>query len=113
MNPHFEERDGVRVFVHGGPAQQPRRLDRSVAQGEELRLVLPRACNVGAGVLQALQGRRYGSAVGRITPTRSFRADTGSFCREFEEEVDLGAGTDRFTDIRCRTDGGRWLRPSE
>ncbi|KTC48915.1 hypothetical protein AO269_25140 [Pseudomonas putida] len=66
MNPHFEERDGVRVFVHGGPAQQPRRLDRSVAQGEELRLVLPLACNVGAGVLQALQGRRYGSAVGRI-----------------------------------------------
>lgn len=53
-----------------------------------------------------------GNASGRITPTRSFRADTGAFCREFSEEVSAGGASDRFTDIRCRTPAGRWLRPA-
>ncbi len=52
-----------------------------------------------------------GSAVGRITPTRTFRADNGAYCREFDEEVNLDGQTDRFTDLRCRTQAGRWLRP--
>ncbi len=52
-----------------------------------------------------------GGAEGKITPTRSFRADGGSYCREFTEEVNAAGRTDRFTDLRCRTDAGRWLRP--
>ena len=52
-----------------------------------------------------------GSAEGKITPTRSFRADGGGYCREFTEEVNAGGRTDRFTDLRCRTDAGRWLKP--
>lgn len=66
MIPHFEQRDGVRVFIHGGEPQAPRRLDLEVANGEELRIVLPLASNVSEGLLAALKGRRYGSAVGRI-----------------------------------------------
>lgn len=66
MTPHFEQRDGVRVFIHGGQPQGPRLLDCEVQHSEELRVVLPLASNVAAGLLQALEGRRYRSAVGRI-----------------------------------------------
>ncbi|MHC6226246.1 PPC domain-containing DNA-binding protein [Pseudomonas sp. X10] len=66
MNPHFEERDGVRLFIHGGQPRQPRLLECEVSHGEELRIVLPLACNVAEGLLEALEGRRYRSAVGRI-----------------------------------------------
>lgn len=53
-----------------------------------------------------------GSVQGRIVPLRSFRGEDGRFCREFSEEVASGDAVDRFTDVRCRTDEGRWLRPS-
>ena len=66
MTPHFEQRAGVRVFIHGGEPQQPRLLDCEVPASEELRVVLPLACNVAEGLLKVLAGRRYGSAVGRI-----------------------------------------------
>lgn len=66
MTPHFEQRAGVRVFIHGGEPQQPRLLDCEVPASEELRVVLPLACNVAEGLLKVLEGRRYGSAVGRI-----------------------------------------------
>ena len=66
MTPHFAERAGVRTFIHEGPSLAPRLLDLEVPCCEELRIVLPLASNVAAGVLKALDGRRYGSAVGRI-----------------------------------------------
>lgn len=67
MNPHFAVRAGVRTFVHHGPQSSPRLLDLEAPGSEELRLVLPLASNVAAGIIQALAGRSYGSAVGRIT----------------------------------------------
>ena len=66
MLPHFADRAGVRTFIHGGPPLSPRRLDLEVAYSQELRIVLPAGSNVAAGVLKALEGRRYGSAVGRL-----------------------------------------------
>ncbi|MEX5686516.1 hypothetical protein [Pseudomonas silesiensis] len=66
MTPHFAERAGVRTFIHEGPPLSPRLLDLEVPYSEELRIVLPLASNVAAGVLEALEGRRYSSAVGRI-----------------------------------------------
>lgn len=52
-----------------------------------------------------------GGVRGRIVPLRSFRAEDGRFCREFTEEVASADAVDRFTDVRCRTEEGRWLRP--
>jgi len=66
MTPHFTQRGDVRTFNHGGEQELPRLLDCEVPLSEELRIVLPLATNVGQGLLQALQGRRYSSAVGRI-----------------------------------------------
>jgi len=66
MTPHFEHHRGVRRFIHGGPPQGPRLLECTVPESQELRIVLPLASNVAEGLLQVLEGRRYGSAVGRI-----------------------------------------------
>lgn len=66
MTPHFEQRGNVRTFIHGGVPQGPRLLDCEVPHSEELRIVLPLASNVAEGILKALEGRQYGSAVGRI-----------------------------------------------
>jgi hypothetical protein len=66
MNPHFSERAGVRTFIHEGPSVSPRLLDLEAPHSRELRLVLPMGCNVAAGILDALEGQCYGSAVGRI-----------------------------------------------
>lgn len=52
-----------------------------------------------------------GRSAGRITPTRTFRAPDGRYCREFDERVVAGAFTDTFRDVRCRTADGRWLLP--
>jgi surface antigen len=52
-----------------------------------------------------------GGVRGRIVPLRSFRTGDGRFCREFVEEVASADAVDRFTDVRCRTAQGRWLRP--
>ncbi|HSK42116.1 MAG TPA: hypothetical protein VK943_20290 [Arenibaculum sp.] len=53
-----------------------------------------------------------GRASGRITPTRTFGAPNGLYCREFEESVTAGPFADRFTDLRCRNDDGRWMIPA-
>jgi hypothetical protein len=66
MKPHIEQRGQVRHFVHEGAPQQPRLLDLEVDHGEELRIVLPPAANVGQSLLEILSRRRFGSAVGRI-----------------------------------------------
>ncbi|MCO7515202.1 hypothetical protein NJF44_03700 [Pseudomonas guariconensis] len=66
MTPHFEQHAGVRHFIHSGQPKQPRLLDCEVADCEELRIVLPQACNVASALLDALSGHSYRSAVGRI-----------------------------------------------
>lgn len=66
MTPHFSQRGDVRTFQHEGEQQLPRVLDCEVPPGEELRIVLPLAANVGQALVQILAGRRFSSAVGRI-----------------------------------------------
>jgi surface antigen len=60
----------------------------------------------------SMEWRASGGGIsGSVTPIRTFRTPQGRYCREFEEIVTAGDLDDRFTDIRCRTAEGRWLRP--
>ncbi len=45
---------------------------------------------------------------GRVTPLRTFKADTGAWCREFAEVVEAGT-RDTVVRLACRTAVGRWL----
>jgi surface antigen len=54
-----------------------------------------------------------GQAEGRIRPLATFRSTDGRYCRSFREEVEAASGSDMFTDVRCRTSSGRWLRPED
>jgi surface antigen len=50
-----------------------------------------------------------GSASGFVTPLRTFRIETGHYCREFLETVSTDQGLISSQGIACRTREGRWL----
>ncbi len=51
-------------------------------------------------------------AQGVVIPRRTWRSETGHWCREFEENVQESSGRSQSTvTIRCRADDGRWKLP--
>ncbi len=52
-----------------------------------------------------------GVARGSVMPRRTWRSESGHWCREFEETVRLEEGlTGTAMGTRCRNDNGRWLQ---
>lgn len=50
-----------------------------------------------------------GVASGAVTPLRTYRSESGHWCREFEEIVTLADGrTQRSVSVRCRSGDGTW-----
>jgi surface antigen len=50
-----------------------------------------------------------GATTGRVRPVRSFRVDSGKFCREFVEDTATPQRFDRNRRIACRQDEGVWV----
>ena len=50
-----------------------------------------------------------GSASGFVTPLRTFRIETGHYCREFLETLSNGQDFTTIQAVACRSDDGRWL----
>jgi surface antigen len=48
-----------------------------------------------------------GSA-GSITPTRTFLAADGAYCREYEETITIGGRSGRSRNTACRGESGKW-----
>lgn len=45
---------------------------------------------------------------GTITPTRTFQADSGALCREFQQTITVGGRTERAYGTACRQRDGSW-----
>lgn len=45
---------------------------------------------------------------GSITPTRTYVSASGYYCREYREELAIGAETGRFYHTACRDDDAHW-----
>ena len=45
---------------------------------------------------------------GTITPTRDGYSDSGSYCREFYQTVDIGGRTEEAYGVACRQPDGTW-----
>ena len=45
---------------------------------------------------------------GSVTPIKTFRSKSGSYCREYDETLTIGNRTERYTDTACRGADGRW-----
>jgi surface antigen len=46
---------------------------------------------------------------GAITPTRTYLAANGHFCRDYREELTIGEEAGRFYHTACRDDAERWV----
>lgn len=46
---------------------------------------------------------------GYVTPLRTFRIETGHYCREYLETVSLNGEVRSRIETACRTQDGRWL----
>jgi surface antigen len=46
---------------------------------------------------------------GAITPIRTYVSDSGYFCREYREELAVGAQSGSFHHTACRDEQGRWV----
>lgn len=62
------------------------------------------------GVSRAWHNPRSGNG-GRILPTRTYVTDSGYFCREYAETLQLGSESDTRMLTACRADDGLWLWP--
>lgn len=45
---------------------------------------------------------------GTITPTKTFRADNGSYCREYQQSITVGGKTEEAFGTACRQPDGSW-----
>lgn len=69
-------------------------------------------------VQSALEGRAQGEAErwsvrgvakGAVVPIRTWKSQSGHWCREFEETLQLSDGREQKTRaVRCRSSDGRW-----
>jgi len=50
-----------------------------------------------------------GSVTGFVLPVRSFKIQSGHYCREFFEAVSIGDVWRSAEGTACRTDEGRWI----
>jgi surface antigen len=46
---------------------------------------------------------------GEITPLRTYATEDGYFCRDYREELAVGAQTGRFYHTACRDDAAGWV----
>jgi surface antigen len=46
---------------------------------------------------------------GSLTPTRTYISDSGYFCREYHEELVVGAKSGSFYHAACRDENARWV----
>jgi surface antigen len=46
---------------------------------------------------------------GSLTPTRTYVTECGSFCREYREDVVIGADSGRFREVACGDVNARWV----
>ncbi|MHA7001862.1 RT0821/Lpp0805 family surface protein [Aeromonas schubertii] len=68
---------------------------------------------------QALQERSKGETLtwsnvenrhfGSITPLRTFRQQSGLYCRDYREDLYIGTRHQTWQDTACRHHSGRWL----
>lgn len=54
-----------------------------------------------------------GSIAGKVTPRRTFRTESGHFCREFTELITDGVDTVTLIHIACRDQDGYWVIAEE
>jgi surface antigen len=45
---------------------------------------------------------------GSVTPTRTFQAANGGYCREFQQDIVVGGQTQQSFGTACRQPDGRW-----
>jgi surface antigen len=45
---------------------------------------------------------------GTVTPTRTYRSDSGTYCREFQQTVTIGGKTEDAYGTACRQPDGSW-----
>jgi surface antigen len=46
---------------------------------------------------------------GSLTPTRTYVTESGHFCREYREELVVGAESGSFHQSACRDENARWV----
>jgi surface antigen len=46
---------------------------------------------------------------GSLTPTRTYVSESGYFCREYREELVIGADSGSFHQNACRDENARWV----
>ena len=46
---------------------------------------------------------------GFVTPIRTYRTASGSYCREFSEVIVIGNTSESYTNTACRSEDGIWL----
>jgi surface antigen len=59
------------------------------------------------GATRRWSNRQTGNG-GAVTPLRSYVSEGGYFCRDYREELAVGADTGRFYHTACREDAARW-----
>lgn len=45
---------------------------------------------------------------GSVTPTRTYQAPSGQYCREFQQTITVGGTTEEAFGTACRQSDGRW-----
>ena len=59
------------------------------------------------GTTRRWTNRQTGNG-GAITPLRTYVSESGYFCRDYREELAVGADSGRFYHTACRGDDARW-----
>ena len=89
----------------GDPGLYERLGDRDVAlAAERLQSTLEGAPD---GATRSWRNDQSGNG-GVITPTRTYLSEAGRHCREYREELIVGAQRGRFLHVACRGDDARW-----
>jgi surface antigen len=52
-------------------------------------------------------------AAGTITPTRTFQANGGAYCREFTQTINVGGRSEQAVGTACRQADGTWQLQSQ
>lgn len=83
--------------------------------GPEIREIVDSTMQTALETHISGRGRQWSSPKygfsGRVTPVRTWRSQSGHFCREFLEIVRLPSGSERIGKGRaCRNAAGEWIR---
>ncbi|MGI9331620.1 MAG: hypothetical protein ACR2RL_00505 [Gammaproteobacteria bacterium] len=98
-----------------GPEAEPALRETQLYEfmsDEDLRLAnqaVQNALEFGISGTSSTWSNLSHSSSGAIKPLRTWRTRGGIFCRQYEEVLRIGARTDTYTDIACRSPDGLWL----